>query len=151
MSARSEIEARIPHREPFLFVDRIVQETERSIDAEWDVPADGSWFAGHYPGNPVLPGVLISEHVFQVAALFVSQRLEGFDEAAGVPVLTKIEKARFRRIVRTAETLCTNVKVDERVGPAWFMSGRVLCDEAVVLRISFVLSAAGAMQRVLRT
>ena len=95
----------------------------------------------------MLPGVLICEHVFQCAALFVSQELGGFDSADGLPVLTRVESARFRRIVRPGETLRTRVTLDERVGPAWFLSGRVLCEDKPVMRIRFVLSATGAMAR----
>ena len=70
--SRAEIEAAIPHREPFLFLDRIVERSVEGLVSSWRVPADASWFEGHYPGEPVTPGGIISEHVFQSAAVFVS-------------------------------------------------------------------------------
>ena len=146
-AARAAIEAAIPHRDPFLFLDRVVDEGEESLTSEWRVPADAPWFRGHYPGEPVTPGVLISEHVFQTAAVLISRRLGGFDPEQGIPVLTKIERARFRRIVRPGEQISTRVEVRERVGPAWFLSGRSSCDNMAVLQIEFVLSATAAIQR----
>ncbi len=142
--ARADVEAAIPHRDPFLFVDRIVEEDEDSLTAEWCVPADADWFRGHYPGQPILPGVLISEHVFQAAAVLVSHHLGGLDANGGVPVLSRIESARFRRMVEPGATLRTRVQVEERVGAAWFMSGYVRCDGKKVLQIRYALTIAGA-------
>lgn len=147
MQDRSSIEARIPHRAPFLLVDRLVDETDATLEAEWDVPADADWFRGHYPGEPVLPGVLLSEHVFQAAACLISARLSGFAAGDGVPVLTKIESARFKRIVRPGETVRTRVSVRDTLGPAWYMDGQVTCGGATALKIRFVLSATAALGR----
>lgn len=144
---RRAIEAAIPHRDPFLFVDRVVEEGDRHLVSSWRVPPDGSWFRGHYPGQPILPGALLSEHVFQTAALHVSHALGGLSAADGVPVLTKIEQARFRRVVRPGDTLSTRVDVDERVGPAWYFSGRVSLDGKKVAHLRFVLTATEAMAR----
>ena len=145
---REAIRDAIPHRDPFLFLDRVVDETETSLVAEWTVPADAPWFAGHYPGEPVMPGVLITEHALQAAAVLISLRLGGFDEKDGVPVLTKLSDARFRRVVRPGETLVTHVRVDERVGPAWYMRAQVSAGEDTVLKLGFVLSATDAIARV---
>ena len=145
---RTEIEAAIPHREPFLFVDRVLEHGPQSIRCEWTVPAGADFFRGHYPGNPVTPGVVLSEHAFQCAALLISRALSGFSAEDGVPVLTKIESARFKRIVRPGETVTTAVDVSERLGPAWYLRARVRCADQVVLNIRFVLSAAQAMHRV---
>jgi 3-hydroxyacyl-[acyl-carrier-protein] dehydratase len=144
---RAAIEAAIPHREPFLFLDRIVEHGEHGLSAEWVVPAEASWFRGHYPGNPVLPGAILCEHVFQAAAVFVSQRLGGFSAADGVPVLTRIEGARFRRMVRPGERLITGVELVERLGPAWYMLGRTRRGAELVAEVRFVLAATAALAR----
>jgi 3-hydroxyacyl-[acyl-carrier-protein] dehydratase len=144
---REAIEAAIPHRAPFLFLDRIVEDADGWIVAEWTVPADGAWFAGHFPGQPVTPGVLIAEHAFQAAAVLISRALGGFRASDGVPVLTRISDARYRRRVEPGETLSTRVDVEERVGPAWYLKARVSCGDAKVATLRFVLTATGAIAR----
>ena len=59
----------IPHREPFLFVDRVLEQSENTIKAERVVKDDEFYFKGHYPGNPILPGVLLCEAMFQAGAI----------------------------------------------------------------------------------
>ncbi|MCZ6596240.1 MAG: beta-hydroxyacyl-ACP dehydratase [Planctomycetota bacterium] len=145
--SRAEIEAAIPHRDPFLFVDRVLERTDDSLVAEWTVPPEAEWFRGHYPGNPVTPGAILCEHVFQTAAVLLSHALGGFAEHDGIPVLVKVNDARFRRVVRPGETLTTTVKLEERFGPAWILSGRIRCGDARVLQVGFVLSATKALAR----
>ena len=84
-AARAEIEARIPHRDPFLLVDRILERDERAIRTEWTVPPDADFFRGHYPGEPLLPGVLATEFVVQSGALLVCE--PDAEWLADVPVL----------------------------------------------------------------
>ena len=154
MSSRAEIEATIPHREPFLFVDRVLEREADGLTSEWTVPADADWFRGHYPGRPVMPGVLLLEHVFQSAALFIAGRRDldvphTPEEALadGVPVLTKIEGARFRRMVAPGECMRTAVNVREVLGPAHYMTGRVTCGGERVLEVRFVVSQSGPLER----
>ncbi|HKX46040.1 MAG TPA: hypothetical protein VJP77_05010, partial [Planctomycetota bacterium] len=96
-AGRAEIERAIPHRAPFLFVDTVDAADDAGLDATWTVPADADWFRGHYPGDPVLPGVLVCEHALQCGALLVSRALAGFSAEDGAPVVAKLELARFRR------------------------------------------------------
>ena len=136
---REEIEARIPHRAPFLFVDRIVEQTEDTIITEWTVSPELDAFRGHYPGNPLLPGVLSAEFCFQSAALLFSD--PGADApTGGVPVLTKIEDARYKRMVRPGETITARLELTEKLGPARYMRGQVRCGDELVLRIAFVVA-----------
>lgn len=144
---RAGIEAAIPHRAPFLLVDAIDAIETDAIEGRWTPPADGFWFAGHYPGEPVTPGVLLTEHALQTAAVLVSLRLAGFGEDEGIPVLSKLGGGRFRRIVRPEETVTTRVEVSERVGPAWFMKAKLRCDGQRVAELEFVLTATAAAAR----
>ena len=103
----------IPHREPFLFVDQIVElsddriVTTKYIDPEYDV------LRGHYPGQPVMPGVLLCECCFQAGALLIANRLGVDNHSDGIPVVTRIQDARFKRIVRPGDTLQVEVTLDD--------------------------------------
>lgn len=136
---RADIESRIPHRDPFLFVDRILEQTEDSIITEWTVSPEMDVFRGHYPGSPLLPGVLSAEFCFQSAALLFSNP-GSTESSGGVPVLTKIEDARYKRMVRPGETLTARLELTERLGPARYMRGQVRCGDELVLRLSFVVA-----------
>lgn len=138
---RAAISAAIPHRAPFLFVDRIVARSEGTIVTEFDVRADFDCFRGHYPGDPVLPGVLIAEFAFQSAALLLAEDAPAHAQRSGVPVLTKIEDARFKKIVRPGETLCAEIECVERVGPARYMRAHVTSNGQTVLEIRFTVAS----------
>ena len=79
---QEEILELLPHRDPFLLVDSISERGEGWIETEWHVAEDMDVFRGHYPGNPVLPGVLISEHCFQSAALLIFSTDGGSEQPA---------------------------------------------------------------------
>lgn len=136
---RREIEALLPHRDPFLFVDRIVERGDDAILTEWHVRPDLDCFRGHYPGQPILPGVLTSEFCLQSGALLVYASAR-----EGVPVATAIRDARFRSLVRPGETLRAAVRLDERVGPARYLSARVTSGERWVAQLAFTLAVAPA-------
>lgn len=144
----AQIQAAIPHRDPFLFLNRIIDGGEEFLVGSWDVPVDADWFRGHFPGQPVLPGVLISEHAFQVAAVLIARTVGGYTEDDGVTILTRIESAKYRRMVKGGETLTTRVELVERVGPAWRMKATVKTDEgAKVAQLAFILTSTGALAR----
>ena len=87
-----EIYRRIPHRPPFLFVDKIIEITESGATASLKIKQDFSFFEGHYPGNPIMPGVLLCESVFQTGAIFLADYLvsESLTDASVTPVLSRI-------------------------------------------------------------
>lgn len=142
VQGKQAIEARIPHRTPFLFVDRILEEREDGITTEWDVAPDSFFFTGHYPGNPILPGVIMNEFVFQSAAVYMSAESDEGTKAGGVPVLTSIENARFKRMVKPGETLHAELTLTERLGPACYMKAKVTSAGKLVVRLSFVVAMA---------
>lgn len=142
--ARREVEALLPHRPPFLFVDAIVDRGEGTILTEWHIRPELACFQGHYPGEPVLPGVLITEFALQSGALLIYSAEPEQRTTDGVPVLTRIENARFKKIVRPGETLRAEVRMDEELANARYMSARITSDGARVATLSFVLAIAPA-------
>jgi 3-hydroxyacyl-[acyl-carrier-protein] dehydratase len=145
---RAAIEARLPHREPFLFLDRARCDPADAarLEAEWRVPREADFFRGHYPGNPLTPGVILCEHVLQAAALLLAERGSSFGARSGVPVVARIEQARFRRPVRPGEELRTEVRLLEQVGPAFHLAGRARVGERLALSLACVLMRADGAQ-----
>ena len=138
MSIDSQVTDRIPHRDPFLWVDRIIAEEPGSIITEKDIPVDLDIFRGHYPGRPILPGVLLCEAVFQTGALLMASMCsETASLPAGLPVITKISNARFKRPVQPGDTLQMEVELKETVSSAHFFKGTVRVNAKIALRIDF--------------
>ena len=137
---RAGIEALIPHRDPFLWLDEVVELTGTLVRARKRVPEDLAIFAGHYPGFPVLPGVLLCEAAFQAGAVLIAS---GGDIPGGrVPVVTRQNETRFRRMVRPGESLEIEATLDETLGGAWFLTGKVSVDDQVAVRLQFACAAA---------
>jgi beta-hydroxyacyl-ACP dehydratase FabZ len=93
----------LPHRYPFLLVDRIVELEESRIVGIKNVTANEPYFPGHFPGNPVMPGVLIVEAMAQVAGVLVLKPMP--DRHSKVVMLAKIDEAKFIRPVRPGDQL----------------------------------------------
>lgn len=116
----------LPHRDPFLLVDEIVAlEPGVSASARWTVPADAPFFAGHFPGYPVTPGVLIIESLAQTGALAV---LSSAEHAGKIALFAGIERARFRRQVLPGETLELTLVMTRQRGPIGEGEGRATVD-----------------------
>lgn len=135
--SRDEIMARIPHRPPFLWLDRVLVLEAEHIRAEKAIEPDLDLLRGHYPDYPLMPGVLLCEAVFQAGALLIAEGLDPAERAAGVPVLTRIQGARFKREVRPGDTITIEARLRERVGPAWFLKGAVKVAGKVAVRVEF--------------
>lgn len=143
----SEIERRIPHRAPFLFVDAIESEDESHITTSWTPAPDADFFRGHYPGNPIVPGVLIMEMVFQSAALHFAGRAqqEDLDLSATQPVLTRVSGGKFKRMAAPGERLIAELALTEALGSARFMKARVKNEAGLlVTSLEFAVAAAAA-------
>ncbi len=122
----------LPHREPFLMLDEIVACTpHESVTATKYVSADEPHFAGHFPGNPVMPGVLIIEAMAQAGGV-LSHISNGDLFPKPLYFLARVEDARFRRPVVPGERLLIRVDADKVKRGMWWYRCEASVDDAVV-------------------
>ncbi len=141
MGSNFDILGAIPHRPPFLWVDSIVSFDARTIVTEKFIAPDLDFFKGHYPGYPIMPGVLLCEAVFQTGALFMAKMLEKSGQTNGsgkkTPVLTRIKGAKFKREVKPGDTIRMHVTLAENIGNVWFFKGKILVDNRTAVKVDF--------------
>jgi 3-hydroxyacyl-[acyl-carrier-protein] dehydratase len=143
----AQIQDLIPHRHPFLLVDRIVEydQAERRIVGIKGVTATEWFFAGHFPGLPLMPGVLQLEALAQTMAVYVAKQ-PGFGDRIGL--FAGIEDVRFKRIVSPGDTLrleITMEKLGSRFGKGRGVAsvdGEVACSGL----LSFVIPPEGTLR-----
>jgi 3-hydroxyacyl-[acyl-carrier-protein] dehydratase len=133
----TEVEKLIPHRPPFLFVDSILSHEGEALVAQRTWRAEEYFYAGHYPGAPITPGVLLCEAVFQTGALLMAKLTAGGDAQSGVPLLTKVTDVRFRTPVYPGDTTIIEVRRKETLGDFHFMSGSMKTGDRRVLHVDF--------------
>jgi 3-hydroxyacyl-[acyl-carrier-protein] dehydratase len=142
----AQIQALIPHRWPFLLVDRIVEydPARGYIRGEKAVSATEWFFQGHFPGLPVMPGVLQVEALAQTMAVYVAQQ-EGFGDRIGL--FAAIDECRFKRIVQPGDRLTLEVTMDKLGGR--FGRGRAVAkvDDEVACEasLSFIIPREGVL------
>lgn len=107
----------IPHRDPFILVDEVLEMTDSSIIAQKHVTGDEYFFAGHFPGMPVMPGVLVIEALAQAGAIVALSKPENSGKIA---VFTGIDKVRIRKSVFPGDTIKLQVTLTRQRGPIGF-------------------------------
>ncbi len=137
---RQQILDAIPHRDPFLLVDEIVDWTDSQIVCTKTFRGSEDFFAGHYPSYPLVPGVLLCEAAMQAGAILLSRHLAPSE--GKVPVATRINDVRFKRMVRPGETIRMEVELTERLADAFFLKAKVTVEGKVAVRFEFACTAA---------
>ena len=121
---REEIEAILPHRDPFLLIDEVVElEPGERVVARKKVRPDEWYLKGHFPGRPVMPGVLIIEAMAQTAAVLVVHTL-GREAEGKLVYFMSVDNARFRRPVFPGDCLHVHVTKQRNRGNVWKFEGR---------------------------
>ncbi len=151
-----QIKAAIPHREPFLLLDQIVEQSEARIVCRKRFTGDEFWYRGHYPDFPITPGVLLCEAAMQAGAVLLSKKVSGTFSPTGpvrdassvdekvpdtffdaVPVATRAGNVQFKQMVLPGDTIEIEVELVERVANAYFMKARVTTGGKVACRFEF--------------
>lgn len=136
-----DIQAMLPHRYPFLLVDRILElEVDRRIVGIKNVTVNEPFFQGHFPGRPIMPGVLLLEAMAQVGGVLAFKSVP--PDGCPVVYLTGVDKAKFRRPVIPGDQLRFEVEVLKRRPPFWkmqakaFVEGDLACEAELTAMVT---------------
>ncbi len=138
-----EIKKILPHRYPFLFLDQVLNYTDKKIEAIKNVTIDEPFFNGHFPDYPIMPGVLQIEAMAQAAGILIA-KISGLEVTSPnrLPLFLGIERARFRKMVRPGDQLkivCEIINLKGKIAKA---QGKILvgdeevCDAELLLGFS---------------
>ncbi|OUR97168.1 hypothetical protein A9Q84_12645 [Halobacteriovorax marinus] len=130
----SEVLESIPQKPPFLFVDKVVERMPNKILTSLQLTGEEDFFKGHFPGNPIMPGVLLQEACFQSGALLMA-KLPG--SGNGLGVVSKVSNAKFKNFVKPLDLLEMEVELVEQISNAYYMKAKSRVNGKVVMAIEF--------------
>ncbi len=121
----------IPHRYPFLLIDRVISIEGKHLVAIKNVTINEPFFAGHFPGFPIMPGVLIVEAMAQAGG-FLAMHLLGESVGEGKVFFLTIDRARFRKPVVPGDQIRFEVEIEQRRGTIWRVDGKAYVGDTLV-------------------
>jgi 3-hydroxyacyl-[acyl-carrier-protein] dehydratase len=128
----------LPHRYPMLLVDRVLEiKPDVGIKAIKNVTINEDFFNGHFPGHPVMPGVLIVEAMAQAAGIFVIASTDDIDVENTIVYFMSIEEAQFRKPVVPGDTIVLEIEKIKNRGAVWKMKGEVKVEGVRVANATF--------------
>jgi 3-hydroxyacyl-[acyl-carrier-protein] dehydratase len=136
---QDQIQAAIPHRPPMLLLDEVVELGESRILCRKAFRPDEFFFQGHYPGHPLVPGVILCESAMQAGAVLLARFVQGTE---GVPVATRLNDVKFKKMIRPGDTIQIEVTLQERLADAFFLQAKVSCDGKLAVRFDFACTIA---------
>src|SRR3990172_11903919 len=134
------IKAAIPHREPFLLVDEIVEQTDTRIVCRKTFTGDEFWYRGHYPEVPLTPGVLLCEAAMQAGAVLLAKYVA--EKPDSMPVVTRMNNVKFKTMVRPGDTVELEVELTERMAGAFFLNAKVSVGDRTAVTFDFACKMA---------
>lgn len=144
-----QILAAIPHRAPMLLIDEVLSQTDTTISCKKTFRDDEFFFQGHYPNQPIVPGVILCEVGMQAGAILLAdviqaaRRIEAGDALRGkVPVATRLNNVKFKKIVKPGDTVEVEVTLTDQVQVAYFLTAKVTVDGKLATRFDFACTIA---------
>ena len=133
----NDIQKILPHRYPFLLIDRIIDfKPDISAHAIKCVTINEPFFQGHFPGRPLMPGVLVVEAIVQAACFTVAMKLKDTMKNPGVSFMT-IDKCKFRKPVVPGDVMLLAISVQKMRNKLWKFKGEVIVDSQRVSECEF--------------
>jgi 3-hydroxyacyl-[acyl-carrier-protein] dehydratase len=129
------IKSVIPHREPFLLIDEIVEQTENHIVCRKKFTGEEFWYQGHYPNFPLTPGVLLCEAAMQAGAVLLARAM--VDNPDCVPVVSRMNNVKFKTMVGPGDTVTLDVELTEQLAGAFFLNAKVKVDNRTAVTFDF--------------
>ena len=127
-----EVRKRLPHREPFLFIDEVIEVNNEFIEAKRFISPDEDFFKGHFPNFPIMPGVLILEAMAQSCALLGSHIMSQTANEKSMYLLCGVEKVRFKKKVLPGDTLVFKSSVISTKRGIWKFKSSAYSGEKLV-------------------
>lgn len=138
----NEIKNFLPHRYPFLLVDRVLElEEGRYIKAIKNVTANEPFFNGHFPGKPIMPGVLIIEAMAQSTGLLGFRTMSAEPLPNTLYMLVAVDKARFKRQVEPGDQLLLEAEIVKKKGIMWVFNTKATVDGELVASAELICAA----------
>ncbi len=139
-----EIMRNVPHRYPFLLIDRVLEFTkDRSVTVLKNITMNEAQFQGHFPNRPVFPGVYLIENMAQAACFLLAKSAGGVDESK-VYYLGRVNKIAFRKPVIPGDQLITEIRLEKQIGANALVNAETKVDGETVAKGDLMFAAAPA-------
>lgn len=136
---REEMMQLLPHRDPMLLIDDVTESSGEAV-GHYHVRGDEFFLQGHFPGNPMVPGVILCEILAQSACILLKdQMVDG-----RLPVYTGLNNVKFRSTVRPGDTIETRCHIKRAKHPFYFAEGQVLVGDRLCVSAEFSFAITGA-------
>jgi len=126
-----------------LLVDEVLQRSENEIRCSKTFHEDDFFVQGHFPGQPIVPGVILCECALQCGAILLASQK---GEANDLPVATRMDSVKFKKLVRPGDVITIDVKLNEVVSTAYFLTGKITVDGKLAARLDFACTLVGQTQ-----